>query len=360
MTIKLKLINITNSLFIILLFSSCSDLSGLVELAVKENMNNEEKLSVNELNKVSPSIKSDLFKDDFRTSEEIDATISTSYMTSKPKPVYKIGEPYEINNIWYYPKRDLTYEETGIASWYGDKFHGRITANGEIFNKNIISAAHKTLPMPSMVRVTNLDNGNVLNVRINDRGPYVHGRIIDLSEKAAELLGFKEVGVSRVKVNILLEQSLWLERSAKEGKFPGIYTPKNNPIVLPSINSASRPKVSIKNTSEGVKDLDETKINIQKSFTEILASSRQGNLRNVNPTETKIWVQVGAFSSTINANNVVAKVAHLSKTKITTIDSNGRILHRVRLGPTQEIEMADEILNKVFELGYKGSKIVVD
>ncbi len=94
---------------------------------------------------------------------------------------------------------------------------------------------------------------------------------------------------------------------------------------MPSINSASRPKVSIKNTSEGVKDLDETKINIQKSFTEILASSRQGNLRNVNPTETKIWVQVGAFSSTINANNVVAKVAHLSKTKITTIDSNGRI-----------------------------------
>ena len=262
MTIKLKLINITNSLFIILLFSSCSDLSGLVELAVKENMNNEEKLSVNELNKVSPSIKSDLFKDDFRTSEEIDATISTSYMTGKPNPVYKIGEPYEINNIWYYPKRDLTYEETGIASWYGDKFHGRMTANGEIFNKNIISAAHKTLPMPSMVRVTNLDNGNVLNVRINDRGPYVHGRIIDLSEKAAELLGFKEVGVSRVKVNILLEQSLWLERSAKEGKFPGIYTPKNNPIVLPSINSASRPKVSIKNTSEGVKDLDETKINI--------------------------------------------------------------------------------------------------
>ena len=153
---------------------------------------------------------------------------------------------------------------------------------------------------------------------------------------------------------------MWLERSAKEGKFPGIYTPKNDPLILPSINSASRPKVSIKNTSEGVKDLDETKINIQKSFTEILASSRQGNLRNVNPTETKIWVQVGAFSSTINANNVVAKVAHLSTTQITTIDSNGRILHRVRLGPTQEIEMADEILNKVFELGYKGSKIVVD
>ncbi len=360
MALKSKLINITNTLFIILLFSSCSDVGGLVELAVKENINNAEKISLKEQNKVYPSIQPDILKDDIKTSEEIVETIESSDTKNTPNPIYKVGDPYEINNIWYYPKRDLTYEETGIASWYGDKFHGRMTANGEIFNKNIISAAHKTLPMPSMVRVTNLDNGNVLNVRINDRGPYVHGRIIDLSEKAAELLGFKDVGVSRVKVNILLEKSLWLERSAKEGNFPGIYIPKNQPLILPSINSVSRPKVSIKNTSEGVKVLDDTKINIQKSFTEILASSRQGNLRKVNPTETKIWIQVGAFSSTINANNVVAKVAHLSKTKITTIDYQGRILHRVRLGPTQEIEKADEILKKVFELGYKGSKIVVD
>ena len=360
MALKSKLINIINTLFIMFLFSSCADVGGLVELAVKENINNVIKLSPNELNKISPSIHSGILKDDTKTSEEILSTITTSDTKYIPNPVYKVGDPYEINNIWYYPKRDLTYEETGIASWYGNKFHGRMTANGEIFNKNSISAAHKTLPMPSMVRVTNLDNGNVLNVRINDRGPYVHGRIIDLSERAAELLGFKDVGVSRVKVNLLLEKSLWLERSAKEGKFPGMYIPKNKPLILPPINSASRPKVTIKDTSEEDEVLDDTKINIQKSFTEILASSRQGNLRKVNPTETKIWVQVGAFSSTNNANNVVAKVAHLSKTKITTIDYKGRILHRVRLGPTQDIEKADEILKKVFELGYKGSKIVVD
>ena len=111
--------------------------------------------------------------------------------------------PYQIKGQWYYPKDDPDYDQTGIASWYGEPFHGRKTAIGEIYNMNAVSAAHKTLPLPSYVQVTNLDNGRVLRVRVNDRGPFVHGRIIDLSRRAAQLLGFERQGVAKVRVAVI-------------------------------------------------------------------------------------------------------------------------------------------------------------
>ena len=355
MKLYLNLKNTCKIFILVFIISSCSNIGGIVEIAVKDVVNNP--LDSKEIfQSVGNKNMANFNK------EKID-TINTKIQNIPQviaKPKYKIGNPYEIKDIWYYPKRDLTYEETGIASWYGEKFHGKLTANGEIFNKDTISAAHKTLPMPSMVRVTNLDNGNVLNVRINDRGPYIHGRIIDLSEKGADLLGFKGVGTARVKVKILVEKSLWLERSAKEGKFPGSEIASNKSFEFPSINSASRPKVSIIKTVTDNKELLVKNNQNKTNFTEILASSRQGNLRKVLPQETKIWVQIGAFASTINANKVVSKVSHIYDANITTIESKGRILHRVRLGPTQEIEKADEILMKVFELGYNGSKIIVE
>jgi rare lipoprotein A len=108
---------------------------------------------------------------------------------------------------WYYPKVDLAYNERGVASWYGPNFHGKKTANGEIFDMTLIGAAHKTLPLPSVVRVTNLENGRSLVVRINDRGPFVRGRIIDLSRRAAELLGFTRKGTAMVHVRLLPDES---------------------------------------------------------------------------------------------------------------------------------------------------------
>ncbi len=105
--------------------------------------------------------------------------------------IYKVGQPYQIDGTWYYPAEDWTYDETGIASWYGEQFHGKYTANGEIFDLNALTAAHRTLPMPSVVQVTNLDNGRSIELRVNDRGPYARGRIIDLSRRAAQLLGFE-------------------------------------------------------------------------------------------------------------------------------------------------------------------------
>ena len=136
-----------------------------------------------------------------------------------PNPTYKLGTPYTIRGVWYYPEQDLTYDATGLASWYGHEDAGKLTANGEIFDPRRISAAHKTLPMPSAVRVTNLENGRVINVRINDRGPFVPNRIIDLSENAAVQLGFRDQGVAPVRVQILPQESLELGRQAKAGRF---------------------------------------------------------------------------------------------------------------------------------------------
>ncbi len=109
-------------------------------------------------------------------------------------------KPYQIRGIWYYPKLDPSYDEQGIGSWYGEQFHNRRTANGEIFDMDLPSAAHKTLPLPSIVEVTNLDNGRKMKVRVNDRGPFVEGRIIDLSKAAADQLGYQRGGVARVRV----------------------------------------------------------------------------------------------------------------------------------------------------------------
>ncbi len=116
---------------------------------------------------------------------------------------YKVGEPYRVNGVWYYPAVDPYYEKVGIASWYGGAFHGRSTANGERFNMNAVTAAHPTLPLPSLARVTNLHNGRAIVVRINDRGPFARGRIIDLSKRAAEMLGFRRAGTAKVRVQYL-------------------------------------------------------------------------------------------------------------------------------------------------------------
>jgi rare lipoprotein A len=120
----------------------------------------------------------------------------------------KVGRPYQIGGVWYVPREQPNYDETGIASWYGPGFHMKATATGETFDMEAVSAAHTTLPLPSMVEVTNLDNGRKLVVRINDRGPFVNNRIIDLSKEAARQLGFERAGVARVRVKYLGAPSL--------------------------------------------------------------------------------------------------------------------------------------------------------
>ena len=134
--------------------------------------------------------------------------------TGTPYRAYIVGQPYQINGRTYYPREDFDYDRSGTASWYGSDFHGRRTANGETYDMNAMTAAHPTLPMPTIVRVTNLDNGRNVIVRINDRGPFAEDRIIDMSRAGARELGFENKGLARVRVTILREASLQLKRAA--------------------------------------------------------------------------------------------------------------------------------------------------
>ncbi len=114
--------------------------------------------------------------------------------------VYRVGAPYVVAGRVYVPEYEPRYRAIGLASWYGDDFHGRYTANGEVFDRDGISAAHPTMPLPSYARVTNLDNGRSIIVRVNDRGPYARDRVIDVSAQAAKLLEFYRRGTARVRV----------------------------------------------------------------------------------------------------------------------------------------------------------------
>jgi rare lipoprotein A len=138
---------------------------------------------------------------------DVDITGSSGPSVARPIPkgggFYRVGEPYVIAGRTYVPREDPNYRAEGVASWYGDWFHGRLTANGERYDMHALSAAHPTLPLPSYVRVTNLENNRSLVVRVNDRGPFHDGRIIDMSVKAAKLLGFYERGLARVHVEYL-------------------------------------------------------------------------------------------------------------------------------------------------------------
>lgn len=113
---------------------------------------------------------------------------------------FQVGKAYQVKGKWYQPKEDFGYNKTGVASWYGSAFHGRLTANGEVYDKAHLSAAHPTFPLPSYARVTNMENGTSVIVRVNDRGPYEYGRIIDVSSKTADMLDIKRKGSAQVRV----------------------------------------------------------------------------------------------------------------------------------------------------------------
>jgi len=142
--------------------------------------------------------------------------------TGTPYRAYIVGQPYQINGRTYYPREDFDYDRTGTASWYGSDFHGRRTANGETYDMNAMTAAHPTLPMPTIVRVTNLDNGRSAIMRINDRGPFAEDRIIDMSRAGARELGFETKGLARVRVTVLREASLQLKRAAGVAALPAV------------------------------------------------------------------------------------------------------------------------------------------
>ncbi len=259
----------------------------------------------------------------------------------------KIGEPYEVAGVWYYPKADPGYDETGIASWYGEPFHGRQTANGERYDMNALSAAHKTLPLPSLVRITNLNNGRSLKLRVNDRGPFVHGRIIDVSRRAAQLLGFQRAGTARVRVEAAGQLVAEAVTSAEE---------RTALVAVPQAAISSEPL-----SPPGQKapaPSPEPKRATAAPRTAVAATDGTVTMVPVRPTQ--LFVQAGAFTFMDNAQRLKTTLARFGPTKISAVNIAGKDYFRVRIGPLATVATADTTLDQVIQSGFPGARIVVD
>ncbi len=300
---------------------------------------------------------------------------------------YKIGVPYQIKGKWYYPKEDFAYSETGIASWYGSYFHGRATANGEIYDMNDLTAAHKTLPMPSMVRVTNLDNGRSLKLRVNDRGPFVDGRIIDVSRRASQLLGFHENGLAKVKVDILADESRVLaglapnpaDKSAASSVMAAKgYPSETQSVAYASAASAQTPAPSsstARNTAyrnaayapaRGVAPQSDRKapLSLPSMVTAAghdgpgLGEGKQSAAPTASRSRRNIYVQAGAFSYADNAETAREQLRNVGPVLISPVQRDGRDFFRVRVGPLASEDEADRLLAAVVRAGFATSRVV--
>ena len=228
---------------------------------------------------------------------------------SRPAPVvessgssgiYKVGAPYTVAGRRYTPRVQPGYRAEGLASWYGPKFHGKPTANGEIFDQYALTAAHQTLPLPSKVRVTNLDNGRQLVVRVNDRGPFVGDRIIDLSRRSAQLLGVEKIGVAPVRLELL------------------------------------------------------------DSGPHLLAEPLQRTAKEHVPVEPviagRVYVQMGAFRIPDNAYRLARQVSAFGDPSIQL--SSDRQWHRVRFGPFASALEADMFVQRLERAGYLPNVVI--
>ena len=209
---------------------------------------------------------------------------------------YKVGEPYQIENNIFYPKESFDYLESGVASWYGPNFHGKKTANGEIFNMNLLTAAHKTLQLPSLVKVTNTENNRSVVLRVNDRGPFVKNRIIDVSKKAASILGFQKKGTANVIVEYYGKAKIY---------------DKNGKIV------------------------------------------KQKLTKNIKNDEGFYFVRIGIFSDISNIDNIISQVKNLAKIRI----DKSQLGHKVLLGPFANKNYTERVLNIIKEKGFEDAII---
>lgn len=344
--------------------------------------------------------------------------LSRNDASARPPGAYKVGEPYQINGFWYYPAEDYGYVETGIASYYGGEtqgknFHGRNTANGELYDMNALTAAHQTLPMPSLVRVTNLENGRSVVLRVNDRGPFARGRIVDVSRRSAQLLGFEGQGTARVRVEILAEESRALKLALLQGQTPPeIQTVAAAPRAtvasdtLPpppgakgsgSIASATLPPPSATlpaggGTPRAGRGSTPTAARPAAPIVAEAAPPVSGQVSPTRPAtprpaapvstevaalpvqqqatatpvvtqtpvkQTSIFLQAGAFANYDNAYRLSVRLSRYGRTNVTPVASGSQQLYRVRVGPIASVQEADALLSEMSSI-VPEARIVVD
>jgi rare lipoprotein A len=282
--------------------------------------------------------------------------------------VYAIGKPYQINGAWYYPAEDWRYDESGVASWSGPESHGKTTANGELHDPDELTAAHKTLPMPSLARVINLDNGRSVVVRINDRGPNANGRIIDLSRRGAQLLGFEASGSAKVRVQILAEESRAIAAAARQATPAAILAETDGPAPKP----APRGKVEASGPTNGPTtgaDPAASLLKIPDPPPATVAGAVVGGRFVPAPIvaelpvkgRERLFIQVGSPSNAENVNRIRSRLAALGQPASVSAASRGKqSLQRVRVGPLDNVDRADALLDTIIQAGLTEAKIVVD
>jgi len=294
--------------------------------------------------------------------------------------IYMVGEPYEIGGIRYTPREDPHYDRVGSASWYGELFHGRRTANGEIYDMDSLSAAHPTLPLPVYARVTNLNNGRSIIVRINDRGPYARDRIIDLSRRSAELLGFRNHGTATVRVKYLgraplngddsyerkyLASQSWVQLAAKGRSKTaadvlalrgGDPLPAENPENLSHPWKAAAPPVDpeLDNAAAvGSKAATQRSAAASPQTTGALPANAHTVAQAAGPA-----IQAGSFKNKENAERARNTLSSIAPVDVTPVNVGEAVFFRVRVGPFSSISQAKAALPKVTGAGYRGARLV--
>jgi rare lipoprotein A len=241
----------------------------------------------------------------------------------------RVGPPYQANGRWYVPTPEPGYEQTGAASWYGPQFHGQRTANGEVFDQQGMTAAHPTLPLNSLVQVTNLDNGREVIVRVTDRGPFVGERLIDLSRGAAEALDFVRAGHARVHVR-------YLGPAPRRVNAGGSSAPAPSPTPTPPPGVEDGEPASLLPPSPA-------------GQTELAGGYVQPPTA---PPTAGYFVQVGAFSDLSNAHRVRDTVGAAGPVTVDVRQTANGELFRVRIGPLATQEDAAAAQHPLASLGY--------
>ncbi|MDR3126692.1 MAG: septal ring lytic transglycosylase RlpA family protein [Rickettsiales bacterium] len=275
---------------------------------------------------------------------------STQPSTFGTTGLYKVGNPYLIDGVPYYPHEDYEYSEIGTASWYGDSFHGQRTANGEVFDKDKLTAAHRTLPMPSLVRVTNMDTGVSVNVKVNDRGPFARDRIIDLSSAAADALDMKATGTARVKVEILAAESRALKRLAMESKDTSLY---DNYGVSVKPGGGKKTESSSYNQSNGYALVGPAQA---KPAPE--ENIPEGAITSVASVKGGFYVQAAAFYTFARADGLKAKLSGIGPAKIFKAVQDGEVYYKVRFGEFGSKDEAVKVQKAVREAGIQDARII--
>ena len=287
---------------------------------------------------------------------------------------YKVGKPYRVAGRKYYPKEDFTYDKTGMASWYGPKFHKRSTSNGEWFDMNDLTAAHTTLPMPTYAKVTNLENGRTLVVRINDRGPYIADRIIDLSKRSAEVLGVRKKGTARVRVQYIGKapindggadlvamnekygtsvagRTMVASRSKKRRRTPAPAAPRR---IVQATTVA--PAVEV----QSLQPADRTVT--QAGGTTHMVVSPSTQTVSAPPLTTagtsSFYVQAAAFSNQHNALRLSDNLRAIGNVQVDAKQVGETVYYLVRVGPLFDETSADTTLQQVVAAGHRDARII--